>query len=158
MNSDQVSIEKLKKGYQLKAETLVPRPRSEVFAFFSDAFQLENLTPPFLKFSVLTPKPIDMKPGILIDYQLKVRGIPMRWQSRISVWEPENRFVDEQIKGPYKYWHHEHLFEDHEEGTRIIDLVQYDVPLGFLVHPVFVKPDLQKIFGYRLKVIREVLG
>ena len=158
MSSDQVSIEKLKKGYQLKAETLVPRPRSEVFAFFSDAFQLENLTPPFLKFSVLTPKPIEMKPGILIDYQLKVRGIPMRWQSRISVWEPENRFVDEQIKGPYKYWHHEHLFEDHEEGTRIIDLVQYDVPLGFLVHPVFVKPDLQKIFGYRLKVIREVLG
>ncbi len=150
-------IQKTGTGFQLRSELCVSQPRSQVFDFFSDAYQLEKLTPPFLKFSVLTPAPIELQEGTLIDYKLKVHGIPLRWRSKITVWEPGIRFVDEMLKGPYKRWHHEHLFEDYEGGTRIIDIVDYSVPFSFLVHPLFVRPDLEKIFNYRIEQIKKLL-
>lgn len=144
-----------RRGYLLRAECTVDRPREEVFGFFSDALQLERITPPFLKIQVLTPAPIEMAAGLTIDYRLRVRGFPVRWTSEISVWEPCTRFVDEQIKGPYTHWHHEHLFEDCDEGTRVIDLVHYGVPGGALLHALFVRRDLRQIFTYRQTKMQE---
>lgn len=103
-------------GFRLEAVQFLPRPRAEVFQFFSDAFQLETLTPGWLHFSVLTPAPICISAGTLIDYRLRLHGLPVRWQSRISVWEPPLRFVDEQTRGPYRRWHHEHAFEAVDGG------------------------------------------
>ncbi len=149
-------INKTETGFQLRSDIMVSQPRSEVFAFFSDAHQLEKITPPSVKFSVITPKPIEMKAGTLIDYKLKVHGLPIRWQSKITIWEPESRFVDEQVKGPYKHWHHEHIFKDYEGGTHIIDIVDYDVPFSFLLHSLLIRPDLEKIFNYRFVKIMEL--
>jgi ligand-binding SRPBCC domain-containing protein len=102
---------------EFTSEIWLPRARDEVFAFFADAGNLERLTPPLLSFSILTPRPIAMRPGTLIDYRLKVRGIPIRWRSEITVWEPPVRFVDEQRKGPYRLWHHTHEFAEQDGGT-----------------------------------------
>jgi len=153
---------------RLERTTIVPRPLEEVFAFFADAGNLEALTPASLAFEIVTPQPIDMTEGTLIDYRLRIHGLPLRWQSEISVWEPPHRFVDEQRKGPYRRWHHEHLFEDvlqdEEPGvtsgvasTRVIDRVDYAVWLDPLVHP-FVRRDLEKIFNYRQERLRELFG
>jgi ligand-binding SRPBCC domain-containing protein len=127
-----------------------------VFGLFSDAFQLESLTPPWLHFSVITPKPIQIAAGALIDYHLRVRGIPIRWQSRISVWEPPFRFVDEQTRGPYRYWHHEHVFEPANGGTLCRDIVDYAVYGGTLINTLFVRRDLLKIFAYRRNKLAEM--
>ena len=136
-----------KGGFRLEAAAL--RSRDRVFEFFSDAFQLEKLTPQWLEFSVLTPSPIKIEAGTLIDYRLKLRGIPIRWQSLISTWEPPLRFVDRQTRGPYRRWHHEHIFESVDGGTLCRDIVDYDVIGGRLVHALFVRPDLLKIFAFR---------
>lgn len=136
-------------GHRLIASCDVARPRDEVFAFFADARNLERITPPFLNFEVLTPAPIDMREGTLIDYRLRVRGLPLRWQSKITVWDPPHRFVDEQVRGPYKRWNHEHRFTETESGTRCEDIVDYSVPLDFIMHPLFVGPDVKRIFAYR---------
>ena len=143
-------------GYLLRAASLRPPPLDHLFAFFSDAFQLEALTPPWMNFHVLTPAPIEMCKGLLIDYKLRVRGLPLRWQSEITVWEPGKRFVDEQRRGPYRYWRHEHLFEPSGEGTRVIDLVQYAVPGGRLINWLLVGRDLEKIFAYRQQKLAEL--
>jgi len=144
------------RGYRLEAEQFVPQPRNRVFAFFSDAFQLEALTPSWLKFSVLTPAPIHISTGKLIDYKLRVRGIPIRWQSRISVWEPPFRFVDEQTRGPYRRWHHTHVFEEIDGGTLCRDIVDYEVYGGSLVNALFVRGDLLKIFAFRQRQLSQV--
>jgi ligand-binding SRPBCC domain-containing protein len=128
-----------------------------VFAFFSDAFQLEALTPVWLRFSVLTPRPIQIQRGTLIDYRLRVRGLPIRWQSRISEWEPPVRFVDEQIRGPYRFWHHEHVFEPCAGGTLCRDIVDYSVYGGAVMNTLFVGRDLLKIFAYRRQVLSQLL-
>ncbi|NNE10571.1 MAG: SRPBCC family protein, partial [Gemmatimonadetes bacterium] len=120
--------------YELKTEQLIPRPLDEVFAFFADASNLSRLTPPWLDFRIVSETPIRMEEGRLIDYRLKVHGIPLRWQSEITTWDPPHRFVDEQRKGPYKVWHHTHRFEEAGNGTRVIDEVRYDVPGGALIH------------------------
>ena len=155
-----ITIEKAhsRPGYLLRVVCEVARPRQEVFDFFSDALQLERITPPFLNFHVLTPPPIEMAEGLTIDYRLRVRGFPIRWRSEISLWEPPNRFVDEQRKGPYSHWHHEHLFEDSDGGTRVIDLVHYGVPGGALLNMLFVRHDLKRIFTYRQDQMQEILG
>jgi ligand-binding SRPBCC domain-containing protein len=132
------------------------RPRETLFAFFSDAFQLEALTPPWLRFHVVTAAPIELKQGALIDYKLRIRGVPLRWQSRISVWEPPHRFVDEQMRGPYRHWRHEHLFESTASGTFIRDIVHYSVPGGRIVHALFIRRDLIRIFTYRGLRLREL--
>lgn len=145
-------------GYVLRAECVVPRPLGEVFAFFADAHNLEQLTPAWLKFNLLTPGTIDMHVGTTIDYRLRVRGIPLRWQSEITAWDPPHRFVDEARRSPYRHWHHEHRFEpcagaDGSDQTCVTDLVHYAVPGGPLVHRLFIRRDLEKIFAYRQAVL-----
>ncbi|MHC5064719.1 MAG: SRPBCC family protein [Planctomycetota bacterium] len=144
---------------QLSTKIWVPRPIDEVFEFFADAHNLNELTPPWLSFSILTPAPIEMRVGARIDYKIRVHGMPMRWRSEISVWDPPHRFVDEQLKGPYKLWHHEHSFQSVDGGTSISDLVQYRGRGGVLeplIHKLFVRRDLDKIFSYRLKRLAEL--
>lgn len=148
----------MKSLHAFSHELWLPRPRAEVFAFFSDATNLDAITPPFLSFHTLTPAPIEMQVGQLIDYRLRMRGIPIRWRSRINIWEPPVRFVDEQIRGPYRTWIHEHTFEPLDGGTLIRDHVRYSVPFDFLVHRWFVRPDIERIFQYRTDRLRERFG
>ena len=129
-----------------------------VFRFYADAFKLEEITPPLLQFKVLTPPPIDMKAGTVIDYRLKLRGIPLRWQSQITAWEPPYRFVDQQLKGPYRLWRHEHTFIEDKGGTLAIDRVEYAVHGGILVKKLLVEPDLKRIFDYRKRKLQELLA
>jgi ligand-binding SRPBCC domain-containing protein len=131
------------------SEIWLPRPREEVFDFFADAGNLQTLTPDWLDFSVLTPAPIPMRAGAVIDYRLKLHGISIRWQSEITAWEPPRRFVDEQRRGPYRLWIHEHCFETREGGTRVIDRVRYAVPGGRLIDWLFVRRDVERIFQFR---------
>lgn len=142
--------------FELKTEILVPHPLDDVFAFFSDAGNLEKLTPSFLHFEILTAKPIVMEVGTLIDYRLRIRGIPLKWRSEITVWEPPYRFVDEQRRGPYKLWIHEHRFEKRDGGTLVRDGVRYDHLGGGLVNRWLIKPDLERIFEFRHEVLREI--
>ncbi len=152
--------------HRIERETFLARPRPEVFEFFSDAGNLEELTPDFLRFEIVTPSPskgpIEMAAGRLIDYRLRVRGVPIRWRSVIRVWEPPVRFVDEQVRGPYRRWHHEHLFEERDGGTAVIDRVDYAVPGGpgleRLVHRLLVGPDVRKIFDHRQQRLEEIFG
>jgi len=144
--------------FRLEANQFLPQPRERIFEFFSDACQLENLTPGWLSFSVLTPRPIRVVTGTIIDYRLKLHGIPLRWQSEISLWEPPLRFADRQIRGPYRRWHHEHSFEPVQGGTLCHDIVEYDVIGGKPIHAVFVKPDLVKIFSYRQERLAQIFG
>ncbi len=130
-------------------EQWLPRPRAEVFPFFADAANLQAITPPWLDFRILTPGPIAMRPGALIDYRLKLRGFPIRWRTKITVWEPPFRFVDRQLKGPYRQWVHEHSFEEKDGGTLCRDRVDYAVPGGALVNRIFVQRDVETIFAYR---------
>ena len=105
------------KIYELRTQVRLPRPIDEVFPFFADAHNLETLTPPWLKFHVLTPKPIAMAVGTKIDYKLRIRGLPLRWRSEITAWEPPFRFQDEQLRGPYRQWIHEHTFQEADGMT-----------------------------------------
>lgn len=136
----------------------LPRPVEEVFPFFADAHNLEELTPPFLGFQVLTPPPITMAPGIRIDYRLRLHGIPIRWQSEITAWEPMRMFVDEQRRGPYRAWVHTHRFTPRDGGTLVEDEVRYDVPGGALVNALFVRNDVARIFAYREAKLRARFG
>jgi ligand-binding SRPBCC domain-containing protein len=138
-----------------RTEILLPRPRDEVFPFFADAMNLEEITPPWLRFSILTEPPIVMEVGALIDYRLKLRGIPIRWRTEITAWEPPHRFVDRQVKGPYRRWIHTHRFEETADGTRVIDEVDYSVPGFWIVDRLFVRRDVEKIFSYRHEVLAE---
>lgn len=142
--------------WQLTTEQTLPQPIAEVFAFFAEARNLEEITPPWLKFHVETPAPIEMQAGRLIDYRLRVHGVPIRWQSEISVWEPPYRFVDEQRTGPYRLWYHEHTFVECDAGTLVRDQVDYAVPGGRLANLLLVRRDLRKIFRYRTQKLREI--
>lgn len=136
-------------GFLLETEQWFPRPRREVFDFFADAANLEAITPPFLHFQIVTPPPIEMRPGTLIDYRLSLHGVPIRWRTEISDWEPSVRFVDQQLRGPYRYWIHEHTFTERDGGTLVKDSVAYAVPGGALVHWLIVRRDLRTIFAWR---------
>lgn len=144
--------------FEFRNEVWLPSPIDDVFEFFSDAHNLEILTPPILKFEVLTPAPIRMAIGTLIDYKLRLRGVPVRWQSEITAWEPPYRFVDEQRRGPYRMWVHEHTFAEKNGGTLAEDKVNYAVPGGALVHKLFVAKDVRRIFEYRTERLLEALG
>jgi ligand-binding SRPBCC domain-containing protein len=144
--------------FEYRASTRVPRPLAEVFAFFTDAANLEKLTPPWLRFEILTPPPIEMLPGTLIDYRIHLRFIPLRWRTRITAWDPPRRFADEQIKGPYRLWIHEHTFETDGDATICGDYVRYAVPFGALANRLMVARDVRKIFAYREKRLREIFG
>jgi len=139
---------------EFQSELWLPRPPEELFPFFADAANLDAITPPWLHFHIVTPSPVVMREGTLIDYRLRVRGVPLRWRTRINVWQPPHRFVDEQLRGPYQQWIHEHTFEPRDGGTMARDRVSYAVPFDWLVHRWFVRPDIEKIFRHRSNVLR----
>jgi ligand-binding SRPBCC domain-containing protein len=145
-------------AYELVAECVLGRPVPEVFATFGEARNLEAMTPPWLRFQILEPLPVTMAPGTLIDYRLRLHGIPLRWRTAITAWEPPFRFVDEQVRGPYRSWVHEHTFEAHGGGTAARDRVRYEVPGGSAVNRFLVAPDLERIFGFRQRVLVERFG
>lgn len=145
----------------LQRAQFIPRPRSEVFAFFADATNLEQITPPFLHFRIVTPTPIDIRAGTLIDYRLSLLGIPFSWRTRIDVFEPERRFIDTQLQGPYRLWRHLHEFEEVEGGTLMLDRVDYAVPfgpLGEVARAIFVTRTVEGIFDFRAHTIAERFG
>jgi len=144
--------------FTYETDILLARPLDEVFPFFSNARNLEVLTPDFLHFEVLTPEPVEMEPGARIDYRLRLRGIPLRWQGEITVWEPPHRFVDEQRRGPYRTWIHEHSFEERDGRTLARDRVRYDHLGGRLVNRLLVAPDIERIFAYRHRRLEELFG
>ena len=139
---------------EFQTELWLPLPPEKLFLFFGDAFNLETITPPWLNFKVLTPAPIAMHTGTLIDYQLRIHGMPVRWRTRIKEWQPPYRFVDEQLRGPYRQWFHTHTFEPRDGGTLCRDEVQYAVPFDFLVHHLFVRRDIEQIFAFRKETLR----
>lgn len=137
---------------------LLPRPAAEVFPFFADAANLEVITPPWLRFEILTPRPIAMGAGTLIEYRLRLHGIPLRWQSEITVWEPPHRFVDEQRRGPYRRWIHEHTFAERDGRCEVRDFVRYRVPFGAAADRLFVRRDVRRIFEYRARRLVEIFA
>ena len=146
------------KIFHFRASLTLPCERARLFEFFSDAANLEQITPPWLKFHVITPAPIRIEKGTIIDYKLKVRGFPVRWRSEISAWEPPHRFVDEQLRGPYRVWIHEHTFTDAPGGTQCEDYVQYAPIGGAIVNKLLVENDVRTIFEYRSARLREIFG
>lgn len=147
--------------YRLERSQVVAAELSEVFEFFSAARNLERLTPSWLRFAVLTPEPIELREGTLIDYRLRLHGLPMRWRTRIESWEPPNAFEDRQLRGPYALWHHRHEFAPVPGGTLMRDIVHYRLPLGRvgrLVHALIVARDLRRIFDYRHNAVTALLA
>ncbi|MGH7853307.1 MAG: SRPBCC family protein [Candidatus Binatia bacterium] len=144
------------KTHHFQTEQWLAQPLDRIFKFFADPENLERLTPPWLSFQIRTRPDIKIEKGTLLDYRLRLRGIPLRWQSEITVWEPPCRFVDRQTKGPYSLWVHEHTFTDDNNGTLIGDRVEYAAPGGRLVHKYLIEPDLEKIFRYRKQVLGEI--
>jgi len=148
--------------HRLERTQLIPAPLSEVFAFFADAANLQRLTPSKLSFEILTPLPIGMRVGALIEYRIRLSGIPMRWLTEITRFEPERCFVDEQLRGPYKRWVHLHEFRSLPDGqTEMRDRVDYELPfgpLGSLVHQLVVQRTLQGIFDFRRQAVAREFG
>jgi ligand-binding SRPBCC domain-containing protein len=145
----------------LEREQWIDRPIGEVFAFYGDATNLEAITPGWLRFAIVTPGPIAMGAGTRIDYRLRWRGLPLRWTTRIEAWEPPVRFVDAQLRGPYRLWHHTHTFEASAGGTLIRDVVCYRLPLGRLgraLHRLGIRRDLEAIFDERARRVCDRLG
>ena len=142
----------------LETRLWLPEPVARVFPFFADAGNLELLTPAWLRFHVLTPRPIEMRAGSRIDYRLHLHGLPLNWRSEITSWEPPRRFVDEQRRGPYRVWIHEHEFAERDGGTEVRDAVRYAVPGGWLVDRLVVRRDVRRIFEYRERKLREVFS
>jgi len=141
-------------GIRFQQALWLPEPPERVFPFFADARNLERITPPWLRFRVLTPGEIPMHAGTLIDYRLRLHGLPLRWQSEITVWEPPLRFVDCQRRGPYRSWIHEHRFEAEGGGTRVLDQVDYLPPGGRLADRLFVARQVAAIFAFRTEALR----
>jgi ligand-binding SRPBCC domain-containing protein len=140
---------------RLEYETLVPAPLEATFAFFSGASNLERLTPGWVQFSILTPLPLVMRAGLEIDYRIRLYGVPLAWTSRIDVWEPNHRFVDRQIAGPYIWWRHEHRFEADGGATRVIDEVEY-LPRAAWMTARIVRRDVERIFRYRQEALHQI--
>ncbi len=146
--------------HTLIREQVLPGSPEEVFGFYADAGNLERITPAWLGFRIVTPQPIEMGVGALIEYRLKLHGVPVSWLTRIETWEPGVRFVDVQLKGPYRLWHHTHTFEPADGGTRVRDEVRYALPLGplgELAHQLIVRRDLERIFDFRHASVSKVM-
>ena len=146
------------KEFELQQTQRFSDPLEEVFAFFADPANLARITPSWLHFSIRSPQPLNMTAGTLIDYTIRMRGIPMKWRSEITAWDPPHRFVDEQRVGPYRYWIHEHTFERSDGSTIVSDRVRYAVPGGELVHRLFVVRDLDRIFSHRKRVLAGIFN
>lgn len=147
-------------SFYLETGTELPLPIDDVFAFFANAENLERITPPELSFRILTPTPITVQEGTLIDYRLSLFGISFGWRTKIVEWQPSEQFVDEQLRGPYRRWRHRHTFRESDGGTRMTDRVEYRLPLqpASLVVLPLVRRQLDRIFRYRAKAIRRELG
>ena len=156
MNDEVTQVRQPDGSWLLEASCYLDYPFDEVFAFFQDAHNLQVLTPEFLRFEVLTPKPIDMKTGALIDYRIRLRGIPLKWRTEITDWNPPHGFVDQQLRGPYRQWHHTHEFVAKDGGTVCTDRVRYKVFGGALIQRLFVRGDVDKIFRYRTEKMAEI--
>ncbi len=137
------------------SEIFLPLPPDELFPFFADAANLNSITPPWLHFRVVTPPPIVMREGTLIDYRLRVRGLPLSWRTLIKEWQPPHCFVDEQLRGPYRQWIHKHTFEASRGGTIARDWVRYAAPFDFLTHRWLVRPDIESIFRFRAEALQK---
>jgi hypothetical protein len=137
--------------FTFHAEIWLPASRDRVFDFFCNAANLESLTPRWLRFEVLTPTPIKMRAGALIDYRIRIHGIPIRWMTEITQWNPPHSFEDVQLRGPYSLWQHTHTFEERDNGTACIDNVRYRPRGGALTNWLFVRRDIEQIFQYRKK-------
>jgi len=146
--------------HTLIKETVIDKPLLQVFDFFSRAENLNKITPPDLNFEIISPLPIEMKQGALIDYKIKINGIPFKWKTEITVFETNKRFIDTQLKGPYKIWIHEHIFEERDGKTYMKDIVQFKSP-GWIFEPIinslFVEKRVREIFDYREKILVDLL-
>jgi ligand-binding SRPBCC domain-containing protein len=141
----------------LQNETVVAASLADTFAFFASAANLERLTPPWINFRIRTALPIEMKEGAVIDYQIVLYGLPIPWRTCIDVWQPGVRFVDRQLAGPYRWWHHEHRFERDGHNTRVFDRVEY-LPRAAWLSTRLVRRDLERIFAFRQAALRQQLG
>jgi len=147
--------------YILRREQWIERPIDEVFAFFADAQNLEEITPPWVGFKILSMSTDSIAEGTIIRYRLRLHGIPVHWRTNICEWNPPYSFVDEQTSGPYKTWHHTHKFEAHGSRTKMIDDVLYSLHFGIIgriVHSVMVRKDVSRIFDYRRQRIDQRFG
>ncbi len=143
-------------SFHLQAHQEVLATPETVFDFFSRPENLQRLTPGHLHFHILTPGPLVMADGLLLDYKLRLHGIPLRWRSRIEHWNPPLSFVDRQLRGPYLEWIHLHSFHPTGKGTRIEDHIRYRVPGGRLAEMLFVRPSLRRIFAHRLRILSHI--
>ena len=149
------------KVHALTRRQEIPRAPEEVFAFFERPENLARLTPPELGFVILTPKPLAMRSGAVIDYTVRVLGVPVRWTTLITDYDPPYRFVDLQLRGPYAFWHHTHTFERAPGGTLVTDEVRYALPFGWLgsiAHTMLVSRQLRNIFDYRQQVLERMFA
>ncbi len=149
------------KKYRLERAITLKKPRTEIFPFFADARNLERITPGFLRFRILTPGPITIHAGTYIDYELRLSGIPFRWRTLIEEFTPNESFVDVQISGPYKSWHHRHEFRDVPGGTEMRDTVDYELPFGVfgsIAHALFVRRSLKHIFDHRNETVKQIFN
>jgi ligand-binding SRPBCC domain-containing protein len=147
--------------HALEREQVVPCGLADAFAFFAEAANLESITPPWLRFRIVTPQPVELRQDAIIDYRLRLHRIPLRWRTRIDRWEPGRLFVDVQVAGPFALWEHTHEFAAAAGGTLIHDRVRYRVPAGVLgraAHRLFVARDLAWIFDYRREAVARLLG
>jgi ligand-binding SRPBCC domain-containing protein len=149
------------KIYSLEQEMVVSRPREEVFAFFERPENLAVITPPSMSFRIITPTPVIMQVGTLIDYTVRIMGVRRHWRTYIAEYQAPEKFVDVQLKGPYIFWHHTHRFIEKGGSTTIVDEVKYMVPFGILgraVHALLIRRQLASIFSYRATVIGRLFG
>ena len=150
------------KLYTFKKEQKISKSIIDVFDFFSKPENLSVITPNKMDFRILTPSPIEMKEGTLIDYTVKIMSFPIRWRTLITKYDPPNMFIDQQLKGPYSMWHHTHLFEKiNDNETLIKDVILYAVPFSFIgsiTHSLYIKRDLEKIFDYRSQEIKRIFN
>lgn len=147
--------------HTLRQEQFLALPIEEVFQFFSDAGNLQEITPAYLDFRILSPRPVEMQRGTLLDYRLRWHGFPIRWRTKILEWNPPHGFVDLQLKGPYKLWHHTHTFTARDGGTLMVDKVNYELPLGplgELAHEIKVRRDVEGIFAFRREKIGQIFS
>ncbi len=145
----------------LERKQIIYRPRDEVFEFFADAKNLERITPPELNFKITTLEPIEIQKWTIIDYKLKLRGLPITWKTEISQWNPPFDFIDSALKSPYKQWIHLHKFSVGDNGETIMeDIVRYRLPFepfGDVAH-FYVKKELNYIFNYRYKIVEQIFS
>jgi len=145
----------------LEAEQWLPSPLAQLFPFFANPYNLQTITPPFLHFDVLRCSSTEVCRGTLIDYRLRLRGLPIRWRTRIDTWDPPHCFVDLQLEGPYALWHHTHEFEERDGGTTVRDCVRYRLPLGVLgsfTAGRWVRRDVERIFRFRQGKMQELFA